>query len=199
MAVEAPGIHTTVRKHSVRAPTSLTDDQATLLHKNYDRVNRSARTMLLKLTCGNVHLVDEVMGGAWLLAVYKIGSLRDPERFDAWFYQIAHRHYVNCVRRGKLKISLREEHDVSQENATLNAVYRNEDIKFADQFIDSLMEIDATALRLFYLQGLNLKQMAATLGIPVGTVKRRLHTARNRARERAKEMMGKDRVFAARA
>jgi RNA polymerase sigma-70 factor (ECF subfamily) len=45
-----------------------------------------------------------------------------------------------------------------------------------------LKSLDREALDAFYIRGHSLLEIAATLGVPLGTVKRRLHTARKRLR-----------------
>jgi RNA polymerase sigma-70 factor (ECF subfamily) len=50
--------------------------------------------------------------------------------------------------------------------------------------------VDRATLTAFYLRGRSLKQMSREFETPVGTIKRRLHVARNRlkkAMERGKE------------
>jgi RNA polymerase sigma-70 factor (ECF subfamily) len=43
-----------------------------------------------------------------------------------------------------------------------------------------LKSLDREALDAFYMRGLTLIEIAETLEVPIGTVKRRLHTARKR-------------------
>ena len=48
--------------------------------------------------------------------------------------------------------------------------------------LDKLKTEDRETLEAFYLKGRSLKQMAREFDAPVGTIKRRLHVARNRLR-----------------
>jgi RNA polymerase sigma-70 factor (ECF subfamily) len=45
-----------------------------------------------------------------------------------------------------------------------------------------LKSLDREALDAFYIRGQSLLEIAERLGVPLGTVKRRLHTARKRLR-----------------
>jgi RNA polymerase sigma-70 factor (ECF subfamily) len=45
-----------------------------------------------------------------------------------------------------------------------------------------LKSLDREALDAFYIRGHSLLEIAENLGVPLGTVKRRLHTARKRLR-----------------
>jgi len=49
--------------------------------------------------------------------------------------------------------------------------------------LEKLKPIDRNTLVAFYLRGRSLKQMSQEFETPVGTIKRRLHTARERLRE----------------
>ena len=49
--------------------------------------------------------------------------------------------------------------------------------------LDRLKPLDRDTLVAFYLRGRSLKQMSRDFETPIGTIKRRLHVARNRLRE----------------
>jgi RNA polymerase sigma-70 factor, ECF subfamily len=49
--------------------------------------------------------------------------------------------------------------------------------------LEKLKPIDRATLVAFYLRGRSLKQMSQEFETPIGTIKRRLHTARERLRE----------------
>ena len=117
---------------------------------------------------------------AFVAAWRRIGDLREADRFDAWFQRMT----VNAARmahRGRRRRGVREipasrvqgmadlpataspaEHDAR----TLEAAMRRLDI---DQ---------RSILVLHHLDGRPLAELAEILAIPVGTVKSRLHTAR---------------------
>ena len=49
--------------------------------------------------------------------------------------------------------------------------------------IRQLRKLDRETLEAFYFEGQSLKEMSDRFSSPVGTIKRRLHTARSRLRE----------------
>ena len=49
--------------------------------------------------------------------------------------------------------------------------------------LDRLRELDRKTLIAFYFEGHSLKEMSDEFDSPIGTIKRRLHTARNRLKE----------------
>ena len=53
--------------------------------------------------------------------------------------------------------------------------------------LDRLKPVDRATLVAFYIQGRSLKQMSREFETPIGTIKRRLHVARNRLRQHLEE------------
>src|SRR5205814_961095 len=62
----------------------------------------------------------------------------------------------------------------------LDEMIRTEDRSEVMQGLDRLKPLDRDTLVAFYIKGQTLKQMAREFETPVGTIKRRLHVARNR-------------------
>ena len=53
--------------------------------------------------------------------------------------------------------------------------------------LSKLRDLDRRTLIAFYVEGQSLKQMSDKFESPIGTIKRRLHTARNRLRKELTE------------
>lgn len=127
-------------------------------------------------------LVQEV----FLHAMRKLPQLREPACFAAWLHRITVRISINrAARRRPLATA---ENDVLEsrgkptptplENLVLHE--RRETVREA---VRSLKPIDRDVLDCFYLQGKSLLEIASEFAVPVGTVKRRLHVARQRLEE----------------
>ena len=65
----------------------------------------------------------------------------------------------------------------------LDAMIREEQCAALRQGLERLKAIDRATLVAFYIRGQSLQQMSADFETPVGTIKRRLHVARNRLRQ----------------
>jgi DNA-directed RNA polymerase specialized sigma24 family protein len=104
---------------------------------------------------------EDVVHDAVLLGWRKFGSLRDPARFDAWFGRI-----VLNLCRDRLRVGRRGQ----VREARLGAAFPK---------LDPDLQL-VVALR-FY-RDLPLDDIAELLGIPLGTVKSRLHTGLKRLR-----------------
>ena len=62
----------------------------------------------------------------------------------------------------------------------LDDIVRSEERTQVWTGLDRLKELDRDTLVAFYIRGRSLKQMSREFETPIGTIKRRLHVARNR-------------------
>ena len=135
---------------------------------------------------------EDVVQEAFVSAWRNLPRLREPDRFDAWFGRIlvnAARTHVR--RRGSIRpISIDRRHVDGGEDDTpgqhdpgLESVVSGDALGRA---INRLTIDQRTILALHHLEERPVAQIAAVLGIPVGTAKWRLHAARQ-ALERALE------------
>jgi len=114
---------------------------------------------------------------AWVSAWRQLPSLLDPARFDAWLDQIV----VNACRmslrkRGRVReIALVETFDTQAPQPGPDQISEREALERA---FDRLSIEQRTLLVLHHLERRPLTAIAAALGIPVGTAKSRLHSAR---------------------
>ena len=117
-------------------------------------------------------------------AYRKLGQLRDRDRLRAWLVRMAWRLAIN--KRGSDVRRLKREETVSVpatpafEDTVLSAERK---ARLWDA-IDRLPESLRLVVILASIQEHDLAEVAAILGIPVGTVKSRLFEARKQLRER---------------
>lgn len=100
-------------------------------------------------------------------------QLRDPQKARSWLMSIAYRLILDR-RRGDLLRPAPHGDDPVQE------AMRREDISRVRTALSRLRPLDRTVLEAHYLDGERIRDIAARLGAPVGTVKRRLFDARRR-------------------
>ena len=91
-----------------------------------------------------------------------------PEQQKAWLLGIARHKCADFFRRSYARHSAPLSETLVQTRAGLDV----------QETLDALAERDRQTLTMFYLEGRPQAEIAAQLGIPVGTVKSRLHTAR---------------------
>ena len=114
---------------------------------------------------------------AWLAAWRQLPSLRDPARFDGWLDQIlVNACRMSLRRRGRVReILMSDGFDAAAPHAALNDVAERDAL---DRAFGRLTVEQRTILVLHHLERRPLSAIAATLEIPVGTAKSRLHAAR---------------------
>ena len=115
------------------------------------------------------------------MTVFKgIRKLKDPAAFPRWIYQILHRRGVDYIRR---RTRNRRTNDfIASVNQTLDEDKTMEalDIQRALRDLDS---DSYQVVHLHYLHGFNLRDVSRITGVPEGTVKSRLFSARNHLRQ----------------
>jgi RNA polymerase sigma factor (sigma-70 family) len=125
---------------------------------------------------------QDIVHDAVLLGWRKFGSLRDPSRFDAWFGRIVLnlcRDRLRARNRGRVRdVALGAEMELGRRD-DFGVVAQRDAIAAAFPKLDPDLQL-VVALR-FY-RDLQLEAMAELLGIPLGTVKSRLHTGLRRLR-----------------
>jgi RNA polymerase sigma-70 factor (ECF subfamily) len=153
----------------------------------YRRSSGVVYGVALRVTRDSV-LAQDVLQETFLQAWREAGRF-DPARGSAraWLLTIAHRRAVDRVRHEQ-RTGIREtawglraidtEHDSVAEIVELRAEHR-----LVRTALDSLTTLQRQAIELAYVQGLTHTEVAAELGIPLGTAKTRLRDGLMRLRE----------------
>ena len=101
-------------------------------------------------------------------------TLRDPDRFEAWLHRLVFRSCIDILRRRRRR-PIEVELSPIDGPAIADVSALIADRELLDQALRRLdPEWRAVVVLHFYL-GMPLPAVAATLGIPVGTAKSRLH------------------------
>ena len=128
----------------------------------------------------------EVTQEVFLRAYRKLDQLLEPERFVGWLKRIAVRLSINrAVRRPPEVICAPETFSfTSDEHASpYEPVFAKERATELRKGLSQLRRMDRETLEAFYFEGQSLKEMSDRFASPVGTIKRRLHTARARLKD----------------
>ena len=133
----------------------------------------------LRLT-GSSEAAWDVTQESWLAIVRSISRLNDPARFASWAYRIVTNKANDWIEKSARVSRLPPDFDLEARRpderqtaivaADLNSVLRR------------LSTAARTVLTLHYIEGFALADVAAILHVPQGTVKSRLHAARNELR-----------------
>ena len=145
-----------------------------LLAVRIDRLFRTACAIL-----GNESDARDAVQDACVSAWLELPRLRDTERFDAWLSRVL----VNVCRMrlrhlGRVReIPMQPEHDRPGDPGDDPALH--EDTEAVARAFGRLKADDRAILVLHHLEHRSVREIAAALGIPAGTLKWRLHAARS--------------------
>lgn len=139
---------------------------------------------------GAYRLAGVILGDAWLAedathdavvqAWLRYGSLRDPDRFGAWFQRIL----VNACRDRLRERARRPVGVLSQVQATGgDETAAVDDRLLLNDAFERLSPDHRVALALRYYADLTVDEIADRVGVPSGTVKSRIHVAVERMRD----------------
>jgi RNA polymerase sigma-70 factor (ECF subfamily) len=132
---------------------------------------------------GNPNDAMELAQEVFLHVLRRIGQLREPERFAGWLRQVAVRMAINRATRRVAPPSVEVgvlENASGRPDEPLDQLISRERAERLWEALGQLKSLDREALDAFYIRGHSLIEIAEMLGVPLGTVKRRLHTARKR-------------------
>nr|WP_303652671.1 sigma-70 family RNA polymerase sigma factor [Paludisphaera mucosa] len=134
---------------------------------------------------GNVGEALELTQEVFLHVMRRLEQLREPERFAGWLRQVAVRMAINHVTRRSAPFTVESsvlEGAFEAVEEPIDALIARERAERLWQALGRLKALDRDTLVAFYIRDLSLIEMADELDVPIGTVKRRLHTARKRLR-----------------
>ncbi len=134
----------------------------------------------------NAAEAEELAQEVFLHGMKKMPQLRDANCFAGWLRQITVRMAINrLTRRGPVQGVEPEvlEQTESAGRGPLESLICDEQKAELYRGLERLKPMDRATLVAFYLRGRSLKQMSREFETPVGTIKRRLHVARNRLKK----------------
>ncbi len=128
----------------------------------------------------------DVVQETFIKAVRHIGALRDDARFGGWLFRIAHQLCQQQWRKVRPTEPLDDVSEIelaSDLDSPLDELLAKEDEQQFLAALGKLPEEHRSVLLLHYLEDFDLAEIADIAGIPLGTVKSRLHHARQKLRE----------------
>ncbi len=148
------------------------------------------------------HAAEDALQNLFLTVRRKIGSVHEPKKVRYWLDTAARRAALNVMQRGQRERPTDEFYTPDPRCLTPDRIlehgeqlearhHRGRQVHAA---LEQMKPLDARMLRLFYFEDLSLNEIASLVDAPVGTIKRRLHTARHRLRAHMEEA-GIDHLF----
>ncbi len=135
----------------------------------------------------NVEASRDVVQDAWLDIVRTIGRLKEPASFRGWAFRIVGNKAADWIRTKKRRRDLKRAVADTQRCRNVSVdVHQGEDsVRLRiRQGIARLPPGCQQVLSMKYLELMSVREIAASLDVPVGTVKSRLHYAREQLKRR---------------
>lgn len=130
--------------------------------------------------CRGAAEAEDAAQEALVVAFRSLGQLREIEAFAGWLRTLARTAALRATRRQRPDL-LGEGHEAPAQ-AEPDAV---ESAELKQAVAGAVRELSAgqqAVIERYYLQGQKVEEIAAALGVPAGTVKRRLFEAREKLR-----------------
>jgi len=128
---------------------------------------------------------EEVVQEAWIAIVRGIGLLNEPAAFKYWTYRIVGRECANWVKHRQRARRDGTDHALPSIAGQQPAPHDLDGLRIA---MSALSVAHREVLALYYLEGMSIQQIAESLATNEGTIKSRLHYAR----EQLRAAMGKE-------
>jgi len=126
----------------------------------------------------DVEASKDIAQDAWRVALTKLKTLKDPNKFGAWILTIARRKALDELKKRSKKQKV-ETNDSQIENiAAIDPMKTSDAVDVLRVAIRRLSKEKQHILHLFYTEKFNVRSISEILDIPVGTVKSRLFNAR---------------------
>jgi RNA polymerase sigma-70 factor (ECF subfamily) len=154
---------------------------ATAFEDLFRRFQPRLRYYVRRLDAGGDH-TDDTLQEVWAKVVRGIGFLRDRRAFVAWLYTIARNEVYGRAKTKDPFVELTEEHLESLTDDP-EPVFREEDAARIHQALETLSPAQREILTLCFLEELSHREIARILGLHPGTVKSRLHYAKQALRQ----------------
>jgi RNA polymerase sigma-70 factor (ECF subfamily) len=181
-------------------PLNRSDEELLLAFRGGDKsafgalLRRYEREMYgyLRRYLGDAGLAEDVFQNTFLQVYLKSNQFEEGRQVRPWLYTIATNQAVDTLRRNGRRptvsleqagaargVDLREllETLSSRDPGPLEAAAQEEQREQVRAVVEQLPDLLKQTLVLTYYQGLKYREVAEILGIPVGTVKSRLHAA----------------------
>jgi RNA polymerase sigma-70 factor (ECF subfamily) len=147
------------------------------------RCHREGVVNVVYRMCGDANLAEDAAQEAFIRAWKHLPNYRPQSPFRNWVYRIANNAALDVLRRRRETVNVDELPIASSNTGPEATVEKEERAVRVRQAVLELPEASRAVLILREYEGLSYKEIADTLGIPIGTVMSRLNYARTRLRE----------------
>jgi RNA polymerase sigma-70 factor, ECF subfamily len=203
----------TIPRRDLPLLKDLSDEELVTLHYEgrpgafrelYNRYRRRLSHFILKRT-GNPERADDVLQETWMRVARHLDWFDTERRFSTWIYTITANLCKNELRNHARSPmvpfrTLESQQDkvsghleFGDDSMTPDRLFhRRETRRVVEQAVEELSENHQRVFRLREMKGKSYQEVADILGIRLGTVKSRLHRARQEFAERIRPFVQED-------
>ena len=144
-----------------------------------EREQEALRGFLLALCCGKKDDADDLAQDALVKAYLSCAGYQDKGKFRSWLFKIAYNTFLNH------KASLRCTESIDEARALVSSTTADAEFEHQDLYLAlrTLPPKERSAITLFYLNGYNIKEIAAITDTSEDAVKKQLSRGRDKLRE----------------
>ena len=147
-----------------------------------EREQEALRSFLLYLCCGDKEEADDIAQDALVKAYLSSAGYQEKGRFRSWLFKIAHNTFLNHKASCRTTESI-DEARMLISNSAADASFEHQDLYLA---LRTLPPKERSAITLFYLNGYNIKEIAAITEASEDAVKKQLSRGRDQLKEKLK-------------
>lgn len=147
---------------------------------------------------------QDILQDAYVSALSKLDSLKDPEKFDKWLYQIIANKAKNYLVKNKPLLFEQLEKD-DEDAISFEETIQDDTLEFQPKencdyqelkkalkvLIDELPDDQRMCLLMYYFEELSINEIAESLELNTNTIKSRLNYARKKIKEKVEELQKK--------
>ena len=147
---------------------------------------------------------QDILQDAYVSALSKLDSLKNPEKFDKWLYQIIANKAKNYLVKNKPLLFEQLEKD-DEDAISFEETIQDDTLEFQPKencdyqelkqalkvLIDELPDDQRMCLLMYYFEELSINEIAESLELNTNTIKSRLNYARKKIKEKVEELQKK--------
>ena len=138
----------------------------------------------------NFHDAEDITQAAFIEAFERLEHLKNPDRLGAWLRSITIHRSIDFLRRKDRVVDIDAIDELEDDSTNPQAAIEGQELRDRVMAaINRLSKVQRETVTLFYINGYSQQEVAALQEVPLGTIKYRLHEARNRLKKEMIDMV----------
>ena len=144
-----------------------------------EREQEALRSFLLALCCGNKDEADDLAQDALVKAYLSSAGYQDKGRFRSWLFKIAHNTFLNH------RASIRTTETLDEASILISPNAADDSFEYQSLYLAlrTLPPKERSSITLYYLNGYDIKEIAAITETSEDAVKKQLSRGRDKLKE----------------